>query len=519
MTSLPVLLALLAAAPGAPADDVRLAVVAGNNRGLDREQRLEFAEEDARRVLGVLTQLGGVAPENATLVLGGGPAQLLEALGAMLDRAQALAARTPVTLIVYVSAHADEDSLHLGGETLELALLRDLLDRAPARLRITIVDACRLPVQAGAKGGRPVAEVPVVVDRSSRVDGDVFIAAASPGELAQEWSELRGALFTHYLVAGLRGAADLDHNGRVTLGEAYTHAYRATLARAAAAGLVPQRPSFDMRVAGFGDWVFTRVGEGGAEITLAGPLSGRFWFTDPRSDVVAEVEKQAGEPLALSLPPGRYRVIRVAPDWVEAADVNLSFGGTRRIEAAMLVRVRAERALAKGGPGIELRPWTVVLGWGASSAVDGRATQQAAEAGAERAFGAWRARLLVGAGWSDTPAERATLHQTELRVPVALAWTFPVSFTRVGLGLEARPRLVWQRITRDVDTGGMGGPIPGERAFVFAAGPLASLALPLGDRFTLSLEAWAGLEWAPDQTGDVGRGTVAQLALRGGWKL
>jgi hypothetical protein len=145
--------------------------------------------------------------------------------------------------------------------------------------------------------------------------------------------------------------------------------------------------------------------------------------------------------------------------------------------------------------------------------------QQAIEAGVERAFGAWRARLLVGGGWSTTEAERATLHQTELRFPVALAWTFPVSLTRVGLGLEARPRFVWQTITREVDTGGLGGPIPDEQAFVFAAGPLASLALPAGDRFTVALEAWAGWEWAPDAQGDTGRSTVAQLALRCGWKL
>jgi hypothetical protein len=513
-------LAAVLAAPAEPIEDVRLAVVAGNNRGLDNEQRLDFAEQDARRVYEVLTQLGGVAERNAVLVLGGGPEELLRAVGGMTAQARALTSGPPVTLVLYVSAHADEGTLHLGGKILALDTLRDLLDRAPAHLRISLVDGCRLPVMAAAKGGRPGPEVPVVVDRSARVDGDVFISAASPGELAQEWTELRGSLFTHHLVAGLRGAADFDRNGKVTLNEAYAFAYRATLARAAEAGMVPQRPSFDLRLSGFGDWVFTRVGAGGAEIALGEALAGRFWITDQRSDVLAEVDKRSGEPLALTLPPGRYRVIRMAPGWVDAADVNLALGGSRRLEQGDLVRVRAERALSKGGAPLELRPWSVVVGWStAGASTEGMSLQQAVELGMERALGSWRARLMLGAGWSTTEAQRATLHQVELRLPVSLSGTFGVSLATVGLGVEVRPRVVWQSATSNVDAGALGQPIPDQVAFLVAVGPLLSVALPVGDRITAGIEAWWGWEWGPDQAGNRTTTTLGQLGLRVGWKL
>jgi hypothetical protein len=517
------LLALSLTAPGV-ADgqgaEVRLAVVAGNNRGLDNEQRLDFAEQDARRVYAVFTQLAGVEPANAALVLGGGPEELVRAVGVMVGQARALSGAGPVTLLLYVSAHADEEALHLGGQRLELARLRELLDHAPARLRVTVIDGCRLPVKAVGKGGRPGPEVPVVIDRSTRVDGDVFIAAASAGELAQEWTELQGSLFTHHLLAGLRGAADFDRNGRVTLAEAYAHAYRATLARAAEAGLVPQRPSFDLRIAGFGDWVFTRVGTGGAQITLADELGGRFWVTDQRSDVLAEVEKRPGEPVSLSFAPGRYRVIRLGAEWSEAADVNLAFGGARRLAASDLVRVRAERALAKGGPSLELRPWAVVFGLDAASPRGtGMSAPLGGELGVERAMGAWRVRLSLGAGWSSTTAERARLTQVELRLPAAASWGFPVSQATLGLGVELRPRLVWQEAWRTVDAGGLAGAIPSQRALLLAVGPQLSASLPLGDRLALGLEAWGGWEWGPDQRGQVGVRSLAQLRLLAGWKL
>jgi hypothetical protein len=167
-----------------------------------------------------------------------------------------------------------------------------------------------------------------------------------------------------------------------------------------------------------------------------------------------------------------------------------------------------------------LRPWTLVLGWStAGASTPGMSAQQAGEVGIERALGAWRARLMVGAGWSTTQAERSTLHQTELRVPVALVGTFNVSLATVGLGAEVRPRFVWQSITNDEDTGSLGQPIPDQNAFMLAAGPLVSVTFPVRDRFTVGLEGWWGWEWAPDQNGDVGSTTLGQVSVRVGWKL
>ncbi|HEU4382257.1 MAG TPA: caspase family protein [Anaeromyxobacteraceae bacterium] len=506
---------------GAPAEvvqDVRLAVVAGNNLGLDGEQPLEFAELDARRVHAVLTELGGVAFRRATLVLGGGPDELLAAVSEMVGQARELSASAPVTALLYVSAHADEEALHLGGQRLALATLLERFGQAQATLHVAVVDACRIPVGMRPKGGRPVPEVPVVLDQSARVGGDVFIAATGPGELAQEWTHLRGSLFTHQLLVGLRGAADFDGNGRVTLSEAYAFAYRATLARAAEAGLAPQRPSFDFRLAGFGDWVFTQVRGGGSELTLAGDLAGRVWITDQRSDVVAELDKRAGEPVRLALEPGRYRVVRLAGGWAAAADVNLALGGSRRVDEAALIRVRAERALAKGSAPLEQRPWRLVAAWGVTSAsAPGMPAQQAFEIGAERALGEWVARLTFGGGRNDFAVERAAISQREVRLSASAAWTFPLGFVMGGVGLEVIPRIVWQSIERSAAVEQVYGDLPGQTALAVGLGPLVTASIPLGERAALGIDLAGGVEWAPDLQGSVGARGFAQARIVGGW--
>ncbi len=509
---------VLLAAQGELAQDVRLAVVVGNNRGLDAEQPLEFAELDARRVYDVLTDLGGVASKRASLVLGGDPDDLMRAVSEMVGQARELAGSAPITVLLYVSAHADEEALHLGGQRLPLAALLERFGQVPANLHIAVVDACRLPVGTHPKGGRPGPDVQVILDQSARVRGDVLIAATGPGELAQEWTHLRGSLFTHELLVGLRGAADFDGNGRVTLAEAYAFAYRATLARAAEAGLAPQRPSFDFRVAGFGDWVFTQVGAGGSGLTLAGDVAGRVWITDQRSDVVAEVDKRPGEPMTLALSPGRYRVVRLDGAWAAAADVNLAFGGSRRVEEADLIRVRAERALAKGGPPLVLRPWRLVAAWGVTSASGpGMPAQQALEVGAERTFGEWIARITFGGGWSDVAVERATISQKELRLSASAAWTFPVSVAMAGVGLEVMPRVIWQQIGRPPEVERLFGTAPVQTALALATGPMVTASIPLGDRVTLGIDLAAGVEWAPDQAGNVGARGFAQARVVGGW--
>ena len=52
---------------------------------------------------------------------------------------------------------------------------------------------------------------------------DAIITASQASEVSLEVPELGHGLFTHFLVQGLRGAADLDRDGIVSLQEVYQY--------------------------------------------------------------------------------------------------------------------------------------------------------------------------------------------------------------------------------------------------------------------------------------------------------
>jgi uncharacterized caspase-like protein len=53
--------------------------------------------------------------------------------------------------------------------------------------------------------------------------GKVIITASAANEVSVEKDELQHGVFTYYLLEGLRGAADTDQDGIVTVDEAYSY--------------------------------------------------------------------------------------------------------------------------------------------------------------------------------------------------------------------------------------------------------------------------------------------------------
>ena len=81
-------------------------------------------------------------------------------------------------------------------------------------------------------------------DQSIDVRGHAILTASAEDEAAQESDRIGGSFFTHYLVSGLRGAADSSADGRVTLTEAYRFAFDETLARTGTTKAVPSIRAF-----------------------------------------------------------------------------------------------------------------------------------------------------------------------------------------------------------------------------------------------------------------------------------
>ncbi|MEL6186161.1 MAG: caspase family protein, partial [Myxococcota bacterium] len=349
---------LLAGAP-----DARIVVAIGNDVGIGRDVPLDYAEADAKRFHQLMMEIGGVSEERSYLVVGGDARRVRSVLNEARGRIKELSAQSRTSLIVFVSSHADAEALHLGGTTLPLDELHGLVRGASADLKLTIVDACRTAATT-YRGGQPVPEVDVAFGTPARVDGDVLITSASLGEPAQERAFLRGALFSHHLMTGLRGAADVDDDAVVSLTEAYTYAYRRTAADAPRGGAT-QRPSYAFDTRGFGSWVLTRPKTLDAGVRLSSELEGVFWVADNRRALVAEVVKARGEVVRLALAPGWYRVVRPDGRFAGVADVNLGWGGVRTLEADAFVRVPMSGSTLKGSAAIVARPLRLGLGYGA----------------------------------------------------------------------------------------------------------------------------------------------------------
>jgi uncharacterized caspase-like protein len=93
---------------------------------------------------------------------------------------------------------------------------------------VFIADSC----YSGASGGRTVNVTGMranltdgFLERVAGGRGKVIITASAANEVSVEKDELGHGVFTYYLLEGLRGKADADRDGLITVEEAYRYVY------------------------------------------------------------------------------------------------------------------------------------------------------------------------------------------------------------------------------------------------------------------------------------------------------
>jgi hypothetical protein len=327
----------------------RFAVVAASNDGGAGRARLRYAVSDAQAFAEVLTELGGVAARDRYMVVEPKEAELWDVFDSIADRLKLARGDTPrVELIFYYSGHSDEYGLLLGQERVGYGTLRRRLNALPADVRIAVLDSCASGAFTRLKGGtqRP----PFLFDRSSSVEGTAVLTSSSETEAAQESDSIQASFFTHSLVSGLRGAADVSRDGRVTLNEAYQFAFHETLRRTEHSLTGPQHAAYDIELMGSGDLVMTDLSATSASLALPGELTGRVFIRDPSGRLVVELLKAPGEPISLGLPPGSYQVtVERAPQLLVAA-VSLSEGRVTELDPEALQAREGTITASRGSP-------------------------------------------------------------------------------------------------------------------------------------------------------------------------
>ena len=340
--------AILSSAEVSTADEVtRFAVIAGNNIGLASADPLKYAERDARRMAGLLSEIGGVKSGDLTLLEGSGPDELRRALDDAATRAQRTKGDT--VFVFYYSGHADSGWLRMGGRGNTISELRKRLELMPAKVRIAIVDACQSGAITRSKGGKVVS--PFMDEKPVDVEGLVILTSASAAEPAQESDVLRSSFFSHHLMSGLRGPADATGDGTVSAVEAYEYAYRFTVQETEGTSGGAQHPTFLYALEGQGDVTLTAVREGRARAELAPGLDGTVMFVGPEGQIDAEVVKRRGEQMTVALVPGQYEVRWRDARSLWSATVSLKDGDVRVLDQSSFVERPIAAATSKGGGG------------------------------------------------------------------------------------------------------------------------------------------------------------------------
>ncbi|HPM78556.1 MAG TPA: caspase family protein [bacterium] len=327
----------------------RFAFIVGANDGGPKRVELRYAHTDAEAFAQVLRELGGVSERDSFVLLEPNRNNLRTSFHQMRNLlTEAKRADQRIELIFYYSGHSDENGLLLGDERYPYNELRLNLEAMPADVRIAVLDSCSSGAMTRRKGGQRRSAF--LVDEATQVKGHAYLTSASANEAAQESDRIGGSFFTHYLVSGLRGAADASRDGRVTINEAYHYAFHETLLQTESTPAGPQHPNYDFQLAGSGDLVMTDLRETSSLLVLAPALDGRLYIRDGQGRLIAEINKPGGREMSVALEPGNYSVTYVQPAMWRRGNISLGRGRQLMLQPDQLQRIAADRTVARGNP-------------------------------------------------------------------------------------------------------------------------------------------------------------------------
>lgn len=326
-TTLLVVLALstVARTGVAQSEPRKFAVVVGANDAAPGRKPLRFSYDDARAVALVLTELGGFAANDVSLLLDPDPSLVLNELDRRLAAAQRAGGES--MLVFYYSGHADGAALYPRGRVLPLTGVRERLSDVRAGVRLGVIDACRGGGWTGAKGLSEAEPFEVNLPLTLHNEGSILISSSSGLEDAHESEQLGGSFFTHYWNAGLRGAADRNGDSQVGIHEAFEYAKLLTIRDTALLTSAPQHPSFAMQLRGRHDLALSSLSSAGTTLSVAqeqGPLE----LVHLESGVVILELPKGPRRVQLAVAPGRYLIRRRTQGAVWSRELALAAGTT-----------------------------------------------------------------------------------------------------------------------------------------------------------------------------------------------
>ena len=187
--------------------------------------RLEYADDDARRLCSFLKSPSGGALEDSHIrLLVDGEASLRAIVKAM-EEVFGKAGNNDMILF-YFSGHGvqgafipiDSDGWQ---NRLEHNLIKDMVASSRAKYKLVIADECH---SGGLLAYQQGPELEAFLEKfyasfEGVAGGLALLMSSKDKEYSLEDGRLRSGVFSHFLIEGLSGAADVDNSGIVTIGE------------------------------------------------------------------------------------------------------------------------------------------------------------------------------------------------------------------------------------------------------------------------------------------------------------
>ena len=328
------------------------ALLVGSNVGGPGQANLRYAESDTERVSDVLTSLGGYAPERVQRLVQPTAQQLLAALDKVREHVSPLSKKgVQSRFFFYYSGHARADALNLADSQLPLSELRAHIEALPATLSIVVLDACQSGAFSRPKGANRATDFSFNSVERLNTAGIAVIASSNEKELSQESDSLRSSYFTHHWLVALRGGGDHNHDGRVTLSEAYQYAYNHTLATTAETAVGEQHVTLETNLRGQDEVPLTQPAAAKARLRIPAEVDGRVLVQAlPSWSVMAELDKPRGESVLLALPAGDYAVTLRQGKLASRCSVRLQDGSELLLEPKHCPVLEQAGSEVKGEP-------------------------------------------------------------------------------------------------------------------------------------------------------------------------
>lgn len=212
-----------------PGNDVKIWAVVIGAAHYNHMPTLRYTDDDAYQVFAFLkSPEGGALPDNQMRLLIDEDATRENIIEAM--RSTFMRADDNDVLLFYFSGHGLQGSflpIDYDGQNnlLEHQTIKTMLASSRAKHKIVLADACHSGSLLAYKAPTNILEKYYKAFETTP-GGTALLMSSKGEEYSLEDGGLRSGIFSHFLVAGLKGGADTDGNQIITVGELFDYVHQ-----------------------------------------------------------------------------------------------------------------------------------------------------------------------------------------------------------------------------------------------------------------------------------------------------